>query len=53
MITWLRQSLHRLRPFFRHAQLDNDLDAELRSHLEMAFARITGRQLSPPEEHAG
>src|SRR6516164_5143174 len=39
MITWLRQSLHRLRSFFRRARLDHDLDAELRSHLEMAFER--------------
>src|SRR6266699_2132600 len=39
MITWLRQSLHRLRSFFCRAQLDHELDAELRSHLEMAFER--------------
>src|ERR1700746_3987233 len=39
MITWLRPSLHRLRSLFRRAQLDHDLDAELRSHLEMAFER--------------
>jgi putative ABC transport system permease protein len=39
MITWLRPSLHRLRSLFRRAQLDRDLDAELRSHLEMAFER--------------
>ena len=35
----LRQALHRLRSLFRRAQLDRDLDAELRSHLEMAFER--------------
>jgi predicted permease len=35
----LRQSLHRLRSFFRRAQLDRELDAELRSHLEMALER--------------
>src|SRR5215472_4592759 len=39
MITWLRQSLHRLRSSFRRARLDHDLDAELRSHLEMASER--------------
>ena len=39
MTDGLRQSLHRLRSLFRRAQLDRDLDAELRSHLEMAFER--------------
>jgi predicted permease len=39
MITWLRQSLHRLRSLFLRTQLDCDLDAELRSHLDMAVER--------------
>ena len=30
MIGWLRQWLHRLRSAFRRAQLDRDLNAELR-----------------------
>ena len=46
MIAWLRQWLHRLRSFFRRAQLDHDLDAELRSHLEMAFERNLARGMS-------
>jgi len=46
VIAWLRQWLHRLRSFFRRAQLDHDLDAELRSHLEMAFERNLARGMS-------
>lgn len=43
----LRQSFHRLRSFFRHAQLDRELDAELRSHVEMAFERNLAQGMSP------
>jgi putative ABC transport system permease protein len=46
MIGWLRQWLHRLRSGFRRAQLDGDLDAELRSHLEMAFERNLAQGMS-------
>jgi putative ABC transport system permease protein len=42
----LRQSFHRLRSFFCRVQLDRDLDAELRSHLEMAFERNLAQGLS-------
>jgi putative ABC transport system permease protein len=37
MIDWLRQSFHRLRSIFRHAELDHELDAELAAHLELAI----------------
>src|SRR5215469_9974954 len=46
MITWLRQSLHRLRSLFRRPQLDRDLDAELRSHLDMAIERNLAQGMS-------
>ena len=49
MITWLRQSLRRLRSLFRRAQLDQDLDAELRSHLEMAFERNRAQGMEPDQ----
>ena len=45
----LRQSFHRLLSFFRRAQLDRDLDAELRSHLEMAFERNLAQGMSPEQ----
>ena len=45
----LRQSLHRLRTFFRRAQLDRELDAELRAHLEMAFERNLAQGMSPEQ----
>ena len=45
----LRQSFHRLRTFFRRAQLDRELDAELRSHLEMAFERNLAQGMSPEQ----
>jgi putative ABC transport system permease protein len=47
----LRQSFHRLLSFFRRAQLDRDLDAELRSHLEMAFERNLAQGMSPEQAH--
>jgi len=49
MTDGLRQSLHRLRSFFRRAQLDRDLDAELRSHLEMALERNLAQGMSPEQ----
>jgi predicted permease len=43
----LRQSFYRLCSFFRRAQLDRELDAELRSHLEMACERNLARGMTP------
>jgi len=37
MIAFFRQSLFRLAAFFRRAQLDQDLDAEISSHLGLAI----------------
>ncbi len=37
MMYSLRQAINRLRSFFRKDQLDQDLDAELRSHLDLAI----------------
>jgi putative ABC transport system permease protein len=45
----LRQLLHRMRSFFRRAQLDRDLDAEISSHLELAIEENLHRGLSPGE----
>jgi macrolide transport system ATP-binding/permease protein len=49
MISWLRQSLHRLRAFFRSAQLDRDLDEEMSAHLESATEENLRRGLPPAE----
>src|SRR5258707_11788683 len=49
MIDRLRQSLHRLLAFFRRAQLDRDLDAEMSVHLELAIEENLQRGLSPTE----
>jgi len=45
----LRQLLYRLRSFFRRAQQDRDLDAEMSSHLELAIEENLQRGLSPDE----
>jgi putative ABC transport system permease protein len=45
----LRQSLHRFLAFFRRAQLDRDLDAEMSAHLEFAIEENLRRGLSPSE----
>ena len=45
----LRQSFHRLRSLFRRAQLDRELDAELRSHLDLAFERNLAQGMSPEQ----
>jgi len=45
----VRQFLYRLRSFFRSAQLDRDLDAEMSSHLEIAIEENLARGLSPEE----
>src|SRR5215813_12281402 len=49
MIAPVRQFLYRLRSFFRSAQLDRDLDAEMFSHLEIAIEENLARGLSPEE----
>src|SRR5690349_23269768 len=43
------QSLQRLFSFFRRAQLDRELDAEMSSHLELAIEENLQRGLSPVE----
>jgi len=51
MFSRLRQSFHRLRSFFRRAQLDRELDAEISSHLQFAIDENLQRGLSPGEAH--
>lgn len=49
MMDQLRQLLQRLLSFFRDAQDDHDLDAEMAAHLELAIEENLQRAL-PPEE---
>ena len=49
MSSRLRQLLHRLRSFFRGAEQDRDLDAEMSAHLELAIEENLQRGLSPAE----
>jgi predicted permease len=49
MIAWLGQVLHRFRSFFRRAQLDRELDAEMSAHLELAIEENLQRGLAPAE----
>jgi predicted permease len=49
MLDRFREWFHRLRSFFRRARLERELDAELRSHLDMAFERNLA-QGTPPEQ---
>src|SRR5579859_960255 len=49
MTSRLRQLLHRMRSFFRRAQLDRELDAEVSAHLELAIEENLRRGLSPIE----
>lgn len=49
MSTWLRASFHRLVSFFRRAKLEEDLDAELTAHLELAIEDNLARGM-PAEE---
>src|SRR5690348_8747426 len=49
MITPLRQLFHRVWSFFRRAQLDRELDSELRSHLDMAIERNLRQGMSPEQ----
>ncbi len=45
----LRRALNRLRAFFRKEPLDQELDAEMASHLEFAIEENLQRGLSPEE----
>src|SRR5215472_15977081 len=49
MTSWLQQLLHRTRSFFRRAQLDHDLDAEISSHLQFAIDENLQRGFSLAE----
>ena len=49
MSSRLRQLLYRLRSFFRGAEQDRDLDAEMSSHLELAIEENLQRGLSPDQ----
>jgi predicted permease len=49
MMDWLRQSLQRCRAFFRRTQLDNDLQAEIAAHLELAIEENMQRGLPAAE----
>ncbi len=44
-----RQQLHRLRSSFSHPQMDQDLDAEMATHLELAIEENIKRGQSPAE----
>src|SRR5579884_1588269 len=49
MIYGLPEALRRLRSFFRKGPLDQELDAELASHLEMSMEENLNRGMSPDE----
>jgi predicted permease len=49
MIDRLQQSVHRFFSMFRRARLDNELDAELAAHLELAIEENLQRGLSPED----
>ena len=49
MTDHIRELLHRLRSFFRRAQLDRDFDAEMASHLELSIDENLERGLGPAE----
>lgn len=49
MANWLHQSFHRMRSWFRRAQLDRNLDAEMSAHLEFAVEENPERGLPPAE----
>lgn len=48
-MNWLLRLLQRLRSSFSHAQMDQELDAEMASHLEMAIAENLQRGMSAEE----
>ena len=45
----LRQMLQRMRAFFRKGPMDSDLDAEMKSHIELATEENLRRGMSPQE----
>jgi putative ABC transport system permease protein len=49
MNSWLRRSLLRFVSFFRHVPLDQDLDAEMTSHLDLAIEENLKLGLTPAE----
>ena len=49
MREFFRVSVHRLIAFFRRRRLEDDLDAELRSHLEMAVELNVRRGMAPED----
>ena len=49
MIDWLRQFFYRVTSVFRREKLDQDLDAELAAHLELAIEENLQRGLSAEE----
>src|ERR1700751_2357709 len=50
MIASLRRALNRLRSFFRKEPLDQDLNDEMASHIELAMEENMGKGM--PEEEA-
>jgi hypothetical protein len=49
VIGWLRRSLQRFASFFCGAQLDQDLDAEMAVHLDLAIEENLQAGMSPAE----
>ncbi|HET9791265.1 MAG TPA: ABC transporter permease [Candidatus Angelobacter sp.] len=49
MTHWLRQSFHRLLSIFQRSRLEQDLDAELATHLELAMEENLDRGMSREE----
>ena len=49
MTDWVRRSLQRLGSFFHRAKLDEDLDAEMAAHLELAIEENVERGMSAQE----
>src|SRR5215831_20030815 len=48
-MTWLRVFIHRLRGLFLKRELDQDLEDEIRSHLEMQIEDNLRQGMSPNE----
>src|SRR5579859_7104757 len=49
MIDWLRQSFNQLRSVFQRTRMEEDLDAELTTHLEFAIEENLQRGMSADE----
>jgi putative ABC transport system permease protein len=49
MTNWLQRLLHRLRSSFPSAQQDEELDAEIAAHLDLAVAENMQRGMTPQE----